>query len=126
MYSGMLINDLFAMAERAAVNHNRTDGSAVERKAVERNALPRAKAESLDLSSTPGKEAQATSCHGGYSSESEQLPQPFGLSPADWNLGLLLVVHAQLVRALEPRNDFSDSVGIHQVGAVRPPKQIRV
>ena len=121
MYSGMLINDLFAMAERAAVNHNRTDGSAVER-----NALPRAKAESLDLSSTPGKEAQATSCHGGQSSESEQLPQPFGLSPADWNLGLLLVVHAQLVRALEPRDDFSDSVGIHQVGAVRPPKQIRV
>ena len=27
------------------------------------------------------------------SSESEQFPQPFGLSPADRNLGLLLVVH---------------------------------
>jgi hypothetical protein len=30
-------------------------------------------------------------------SESEQFPQPFGLSAADRNLGLLLVVHAQLV-----------------------------
>lgn len=121
MYSGMLINDLFAMAERAAVNHNRIHGSAVER-----HVLPQARAESLGIGSTAGGEAQATSCHGGHSLEPEQLPQPFGLSPADWNLGLLLVIHAQLVRALEPRDDFSNAVGIHQVGAVRPPKQVRV
>lgn len=60
------------------------------------------------------------------SSESEQFPQPFGLSPADRNLGLLLVVHAQLVGTLEPGNDFADAVDVHQVGAVRPPEKIRV
>ena len=59
-------------------------------------------------------------------SESEQFPQPFGLSPADRNLGLLLVVHPQLIGTLEPGNDFPDPVDVHQVGAVRPPKKIRV
>jgi len=74
----------------------------------------------------------AKRCHCGAetthqeSSESEQFPQPFGLSPADRNLGLLLVVHAQLVGALEPGNDFANAVDVHQVGAVRPPKKIRV
>ena len=53
----------------------------------------------------------------------EQLPQSLGLSPADWNLALLFIVHAQLVRTLEPGHDFPNAVNIHQVGAVRPPKQ---
>src|ERR1700730_13790798 len=102
MFSGTLIDDLFAMVDRA-------------------------RAGSIILNSAPRREAQAGVCHcASQSSESEQLPQPFSLSPADWNLSLLLVIHAQLVRALEPRDDFSDAVGVHQIGAVRPPKQIRV
>jgi len=59
-------------------------------------------------------------------SEPEQFPQPLGLSPANRNLGLLLVVHAQLIGAFEPGNDFADAIDIHQVGAMRPPKKIRV
>src|SRR5579862_1832964 len=104
MHSGTLINDLFALVERAGVSRTQLEGTAAARKEEQPNLRQFAD----------------------QNSESEQLPQPFGLSPADWNLSLLLVVHAQLVRALEPRNDFSDAVGIHQVGAVRPPKQIRV
>ena len=104
MYSGTLINDLFALVERAAVSGTQLEETAAARKQERPNLCQCAD----------------------QNSESEQLPQSFGLSPADWNLSLLLVVHAQLVRALEPRNDFPDSVGIHQVGAVRPPKQIRV
>lgn len=60
------------------------------------------------------------------SSESEQLPQPLGLGPADGDLGLLLVVHPQLVGTLEPGDDFPDSVNVDQVGAVSPPKKIGV
>ena len=98
MYSGTLINDLFAIVERAHAG---------------------ARAQSA--------ESQANVCHcTNESSESEQFPQSLRLSPADWNLGLLLVVHAQLVRALEPRDDFADAVDVYQVGAVRPPKKIRV
>ena len=98
MYSGTLINDLFAIVERtytAARMHS--------------------------------AEPEPNVCHcTNESSESEQFPQPLGLSSADWNLSLLLVVHAQLVRALEPRDDFANAVDVYQVGAVRPPKKIRV
>src|SRR5450755_4686118 len=104
MYSGTLINDLFALVERTAVSQTQLDGTVAGR-----------------------REEQPNLCHcAGQNLESEQLAQSFGLSPADWNLSLLLVIHAQLVRALEPRDNFADSVGVHQVGAVRPPKQIRV
>ena len=93
-----LINDLFAAVERAQAGAR-----------------------------TPRAEAQPNSGYrAGEKSESKQFPQPPGLSPADWNLGLLLVVHAQLVRALEPRNDFADAVDVHQVRTVRPPEKIRV
>ena len=98
MYSGKLIDDLFALAERA-------------------QAGPR----------TSGAEPPAHIRHGTRSgSESEKFAQSLRLGPADWYLGLLLIVHAQLVRALEPRDDFSNAIGVHQVGTVRPPKQIRV
>ena len=59
-------------------------------------------------------------------SEPEQLPQPFGLSPADRYLALLLIIHAQLIRTLEPRYDLADTVDIHQIGAVGPPEHPRV
>src|ERR1700680_3346275 len=60
------------------------------------------------------------------SSEAEQFPQPIRLSPADRYLGLLFIIHAQLVRALEPGNDFADPIDVHQIGTMRPPKKIRV
>src|SRR5437763_16087860 len=98
MYSGSLINDLLAIAERAHVT------------ARSANAQNR-----VDM----GASLQG-------SSESKEFPQPLGLSPADWNLGLLLVIHSQLVRALEPRDNFADAIDVHQIGAVCPPKKIRV
>jgi hypothetical protein len=55
--------------------------------------------------------------------KSEKLPQSLGLSAADWNLALLLIVHAQLVRTLEPGYDFANAVDVHQVRAVSPPEQ---
>jgi hypothetical protein len=58
--------------------------------------------------------------------EPEQLPQSLSLSPADWNLALLFIVHAQLVRALEPGHNFANTVNVHQVGTVRPPEQTGV
>ena len=101
MYSGTLINDLFAIAERAHTH-------------------PRA----IQTGSSP------TACHckqnHGENSESEQFAQPLRLSPADWYLGLLLIIHAQLVRTLEPGHDFADAVNVYQIGAVRPPEKIRV
>src|SRR5580704_416353 len=59
-------------------------------------------------------------------SEAEELAQPFSLRPADWNLALLLIIHAQLVRTLEPGHDFANAVDVHQVGAVRAPEQAGV
>jgi hypothetical protein len=35
---------------------------------------------------------------------------------------LLLVVHAQLVRTLEPGDNFADTVDVHQVGPMSPPE----
>ncbi len=57
------------------------------------------------------------------SSEPEQFAQPPGLGPADWNLALLLIIHAQLVRTLEPGHDFPNPVDVHEVGAVSAPEQ---
>jgi hypothetical protein len=59
-------------------------------------------------------------------SEAEKLPQPFGLSAADGNLALLLVIHAQLIRALEPGHNFANSIDVHQVGAMSAPEQALV
>ena len=42
--------------------------------------------------------------------ELEQCSQPLGLHSAYWNFGVLLVVHAQLEAALEPRDHFLDAV----------------
>src|SRR5271167_634102 len=106
MYTGTLMNDLFALVER-----------------VENSAMPPFHAKSR----APRAERQATPCQCSRKiSESEQFPQPLSLSPADWNLGLLLVVHAELVGALEPGNDFANAVDVYQVGAVRSPEKICV
>src|ERR1700731_3343706 len=105
MYSGTLIADLFVLVE-----------------GVQNSATPQ-RIQSAD----PRAALQAYLCLCSREiSEAEQFPQPLRLSPADRYLGLLFVVHAQLVRALEPGNDFADAIDVHQIGAVRPPKKIRV
>jgi len=58
--------------------------------------------------------------------KSEEFAKPLGLGAADRNLGLLLVVHPQLVRALEPRDDFPNTINVDQVRTVGTPEQIRV
>ena len=100
MYSGTLIDDLFAAVERA-------QSSAAARQIKPADAyVPAFPTQNL--------------------SESEQFPQSLRLSPAHGYLGLLLVVHAQLVGTLEPGNDFANAVDIHQVGTVRAPEKICV
>src|SRR5579872_365947 len=90
MYTGTLITDLLATAERVQKRlDDRTDNE------------------------TPA-------------SESEEFPQALGLSAAHRDLGLFLVVHAQLVRALEPGHNLTDAINVDQVGAVGAPKDIRV
>ena len=110
MYSGTLIADLVGIVDRAL---SRT--KLMNKRHADANAVT---ARSRTLSMLP--------VHATTVSEPEQFPQSLGLCAADRNLSLLLVVHAQLVRALEPRHDFADAVDIHQVGAVRPPEKIRV
>src|SRR5258706_1262065 len=58
--------------------------------------------------------------------QSKQLTQALGLGTGDGDLRLLLVVHAQLVAALEPRDDFLDAIDIHHKTAMRPPEEIGV
>jgi len=118
MYTGTLITDLLAAVERAETFASQPQPES-----------PRPQSPSLESKNSPASsvEAQADVFQPGRASlEPEQFPQPFGLSAADRNLSLLLVVHAQLVGALEPGNDFADTVDVHQVGAVGPPKKIRV
>jgi hypothetical protein len=104
LYTGTLIKDLYAAVERA-----------------EHSARSRSSEDSRSRAVSAGERCAETS-----QSQPEEFPQTFGLSPTDWNLALLLIVHAQLVRAFEPRHDFADSIDIHQVGAVSPPEQSRV
>src|SRR5690349_22007818 len=59
-------------------------------------------------------------------SKSEEFAKALGLGAANRNLGLLLVVHPQLVRALEPGDDFPDTIDVDQVRTVGPPEKIRV
>jgi hypothetical protein len=94
LYTGALIDDLRATVERAA--------EAAASRAPELSLQPPAQAES---------------------SESEQFAQPLCLRPADWNLALFLIVHAQLVRTLEPGHDFANTIDIHQVRSMSPPEQ---
>ena len=106
MFSGTLINDLFSVVERAENLGKARQGEGAN--------------------SRLGFAKPALSAYCPETSKSEQFPQSLGLSPADRNLGLLFVVHAQLVGAFEPGNDLADAIDVHQVGAVGPPKKIRV
>src|ERR1700722_14858055 len=77
LYTGTLIQDIFALVER-----------------VEKVATSAKRAATSSRASRP----LGFSCpsRGSLISQSEQLSQPLRLSPADWNLALFLIVHAQL------------------------------
>lgn len=107
MYSGTLIEDLLALVDRVSSRNQPAEIRAADSRAI--HAAPHSVCRDSSEISEP-----------------EQFPQAPGLSAADRNLGLLLVVHAQLVGTLEPRNNFADAVDVHEVGAVRPPEKIRV
>src|SRR5438105_15394278 len=58
--------------------------------------------------------------------QSEQFAQPSGLGAAYRDLGLFLVIHAKLVGALKPGNDFLAAIDIYQKGTMRAPEKIRI
>ena len=89
MYTGTLIQDLFstvAAAEDAGFGHRSERAQASSSKDATKPDMCDCKKKAL---------------------EAEQFTQTSGLSPADGDLGLLLVVHPQLVRTLEPWDDFA-------------------
>ena len=111
-YTGTLIRDLFASVERAEQTAALRSGKSLSFQAAEEIKTE-------------------TACRTNHSSasrnsETEELPQTLGLSAADGNLALLLIVHAQLVRTLEPGYDFANSINVHQVRAVGAPEQSRI
>ena len=61
-----------------------------------------------------------------YLSQPEKFSEAFGLSAADGNFGLFLIVHAQLVGTLEPGDDFLDAINIHQVRTMGAPEEVGV
>jgi hypothetical protein len=95
MYTGTLINDLFAAVEGVETS---------ARPSQSQNAAAR-----TPQISPPGCASRKEGL------QPEQLSQSPGLSAADWNLSLLLVIHAQLVGALEPGNDLADPVHIDEI-----------
>jgi len=101
MYTGTLINDLYAVVERVRTSNR--SGSEI--------TGPR----SFGVESNGAASNYSACDYGKRCSEPEQLAQPLGLSAADRDLGLLLIVHAELIRALEPRNDLADAVNVDEV-----------
>ena len=97
MYTGTLINDLMDTVERVC-------DSAVD-----------------SLAAAAGPKTSSDSWRIG-GSKPKQFSESLGLSAADRNLGLLLVVHPQLVRTFEPGHNFADTVDVHEVGSVGAPK----
>lgn len=114
LYKGTLIQDIVALVERVQnpTPSRKANGDALLSRSCQSQGFPQSHARSF-------------SAHIAIS-EAEQFPQALRLSPADWNLALLLIIHAQLIRAFEPRDDFANSIDIHQIGTVRPPEQARV
>lgn len=109
LYTGRLIEDLISAVYRAEQATASSSG---------RNATSSAESSRAELQ--PEMPAKS----GG--SEAEEFSQALRLCPADWNLALLLIIHAQLVRTLEPGHDFANAVDVHQIGTVRPPEQTRI
>lgn len=97
MYTGTLIYDLLMVAERV------------------RDSLTCPQTRSLGEVAADGAALEPDS-------ETEQFAQALGLGTADGDLGLLLIVHPELVGTLEPGDDFADTVDVHEVGTVRTPE----
>jgi hypothetical protein len=106
LYTGTLINDLRALVERAEQFSESGPRQSLS------ESTPRAHHGEIGLAAER--------------SEPKKLAQPLGLSPADWNLALLLIVHAQLIRTLKPGHNFADTIDVHQVRAVSAPEQAGV
>jgi len=102
MYTGTLIQDLLRTVENA--------------EKFSRMMRP----ERIELDSADS--SNEISDYRGEALKPEQFAQPLGLRPADRNLGLLFVIHPQLVGTLEPGDDLADTVDIHEVRAVGAPK----
>jgi len=110
-YTGTLIEDLFSLVLRA-----------------EQTAASRS---SKSLYNEAAVIKTQAACRANYQAEPrnskpEKLAQALGLCPADWNLALLLIVHAQLVGTLEPGYNFANSINVHQIGAMSPPEHSRI
>ena len=58
--------------------------------------------------------------------EVEELAEALGLGAADGDLGLLAVVHAELVAGLEPGHDLADVLDVDEEGAVGAPEGLGV
>jgi hypothetical protein len=125
LYTGTLIKDLFAAVERA---EHRAQQRSVQQRSEQgaQQAAASRSGEGLNRQRTEEFKTEAACRAIPKNLEPEKLPQTLGLSAADWNLALLLIVHAQLVRTLEPGYNFANSINVHQVGAVSPPEQSRV
>lgn len=63
---------------------------------------------------------QITNCKS--TSQVEELAQAAGLRTTHGNLRLFLIVHAELIGALEPGYDFANVIDVDQKRAVRPPE----
>src|SRR5581483_2187071 len=56
----------------------------------------------------------------------EQFPQPARLHTADRNLGVLFIVHAELIARLEPWHHFLNPVDVHQERPMYAPEHLAV
>jgi hypothetical protein len=141
LFTGTLFKDLYAAVERAETRagagseknpeksrEKSSDASAEKRfeARVEEWTEQAAAIGSGENLSDASAHTENPGVEPGICSEAEKLAQALRLGAADWNLALLLIVHAQLIRTLEPGNDFANSVDVHQVGAVSPPEQSRI
>ena len=94
MYTGTLIDSLMETADRVRHSAGRAN-------------------QGMDLEKRAHAEEQAES--GVAASQSEEFAKALCLGAADGNLGLLLVVHPQLIRTLEPGYDFPDAINVHEI-----------
>ncbi len=101
MYSGTLISDLLDLVEQA------------ERSSGWRGPARAGLACTRELNECAYRKRN---------SEPEKFPQTPGLSAADRNLCLFLVVHPQLVGTLKPGHNLADAVNIHEVRAMSAPE----
>jgi hypothetical protein len=113
LYTGTLIRDLFASVERAeqAVAARSRQGVTAQSMGAENSEATNTEARNL-----ANRSPRAATL------EPKQFAEPLCLRPADWNLALLLIVHAQLVGTLEPGDDFANAIDVYEVRPVSAPE----